>query len=396
MPAIIPAYLVYLAAAAIGGLVACSSKDSEPDPNQAPQNPEPPQTPPLQPLCYPTDAPVFKNCKHILDFDMNSPDYKIYAQLKNAGLTDREIDRTSWKWSPWGPEIRNPKPSPWDVELRTQKKNGRISDVDLRTTAESLSSTPSPFKKIVDETVKTVADEYIPAEFSQGDPSRFCQNDVPFQKALFWNPNNHRARYIMGICRPSETFHLFQAIKAQPDFLPAKVALEKYYREELKKNPRDPFAQMNLGYALKVQGKYDEALSTYKTLLHLLPGLPSPKLGAIVVHWEILDVYLLQGKKAEALAQDKIIQKILGKPKPSPWDGPKPDEGIDLRKAPPPPKPELEFLPLWDTPYEAQQPPPPPEPKVKRKPGAKAPWNSPKLNPPHPDKTNPRRDPFND
>lgn len=364
MPAIIPAYLVYLAAAAIGGLVGCSSKDQESGPQPSGSTPTNPPEP--QP---------------ILMIDKGSPDYKIYQALKDAGVPDSQMDRTSWVWSARKPE---PKSSPWDPRgyvPPTQKGDGKISDVDLKKTAENLYSKGPQFKVIVEETFKKVADEYIPADFSQGDPSRFCQNDVPFQKAGFWNPDNLGVRFISGVCQ-SDRWDLFRVIKENPDFQPAKVALEKYYRDALKKDPKDPaYLYLNLGYALKIQGKYEEAISSYKKALALKPGL-------IEAQEEIRDVFLRQGKKAEALVQDKIVKKMVGKARPTAWawtgprhaggDKPDPsDDGIDLRRAPKT-KTEPDVKPLMDGPFEA---PPPPEPKdkevVKRDPGMPSPWDSP-------------------
>lgn len=341
---LVPGYLVYLAGASLfGALVsACSSKDEDngviPEPSAQ---------------AKPSAGPIPPKPEPILLIDKSSPDYKIYQALRDAGFSNAEMDLTNVIWKPEPSKSQNfHKPDPFQSPDPFQYKkspDGQIFINDLQDVT-NYAMVSRQIRANIDRTINQVSDEYIPADFSQGDPSRFCQNDVTFQKALFWNPKNYAANYILGNCY-SEPLRLFRVIESQPDFQPAKVALENYYRKALKKSPKDPYVHLNLGYALKVQEKYDEAISSYQEAYRLKS---EPREAPLE---EIRDIYLRQGEKTKALAQAKMIRKIIGEPKPEPFL----DDGVERRwasKVEPASEPELEFLPLRDTPFERPLPTP--------------------------------------
>ncbi len=94
---------------------------------------------------------------------------------------------------------------------------------------------------------------------------------------------------------PSPADNLFQdAVKAQD---PARQA--RLYREYLKLKPEDVIALNNLGIALKKQGDYAGAVSSYRTAIQKIPPGDNPRTAKI--YNNLGEALRLQNKTPEAL-----------------------------------------------------------------------------------------------
>jgi tetratricopeptide (TPR) repeat protein len=232
------AYLGYLGVAALVSLLTSCNSTEKKAKEDLQISPEPPPRP---------EPPK-------LTVSEGEPAYGVYLQLEEAGVKPEQMDRVG--------------------------KDGKVTEEDLLYIGRSFyRSDLSPednklWAEKIQNSFKDASDRY----FSRGAEQNgltfpaVCQNLDLFKKATFWNYDNERAQFILGVCQ-SDPKRLRHAIQVNPAYTEAKEALEKISRAATQKNPDDAEAWKLLGDALKMQGKAKEAKASYHKALELNPEL---------------------------------------------------------------------------------------------------------------------------